>query len=510
MGSHVARDARGDAVNAASAELSAHAVVRLEGVRYAWKEAEGDIIDVNRFEVARGERLFVAGPSGSGKSTLLSLLGGVITPREGRVEVLQTELSQLAGRQRDRFRADHVGIVFQMFNLVPYLSMVGNVTLPCRFSVRRRQRAKARSAHVDAEARRLLADLELDAPALHARPVTHLSIGQQQRVAVARALVGSPELVIADEPTSALDEGTRERFLALLFDECSAEGTTLLFVSHDTRLGTLFNRRQRLGYSLGDKIIIAHSAGDVGFVNHDDKPFRVVCILERTGTPVDRTVHVSLAGIEAMHIDWQAGARIPGLHISAEEARGMDLTPKAITAFLVGLNSKIAVFGLQREINEYREEPLLAIIPGVALQQLWDLMRVAENALRIISATVVVTGLLCMLTVILSSLDARRREMAVLRSVGARPLHVFALFMSEAGLLALIGVACGVLLLYGVVLSGRPVAAQLFGLYLPIEPLHARDVIILGGVVLAGVAAGSVPAFRAYRLSLADGLHMRI
>ena len=227
-------------------DLTARPVVRMESVRFAWNAGDGDVIDVSRFEVARGERLFVAGPSGSGKSTLLSLLGGVVAPREGTVEVLETDLSRLPGRRRDRFRADHVGIVFQMFNLVPYLSMIGNVTLPCRFSTRRRQRAETRSGNVDAEARRLLADLELDDPMLHARPVTHLSIGQQQRVAVARALIGSPEIVIADEPTSALDEGTRERFLDLLFAECTAEGTTLLLVSHDTRLGALFDRRVSL------------------------------------------------------------------------------------------------------------------------------------------------------------------------------------------------------------------------------------------------------------------------
>ena len=174
---------------------------------------------------------------------------------------------------------------------------------------------------------------------------------------------------------------------------------------------------------------------------HDDKPFRVAGILARTGTPVDRTVHVGIEGFTAMHVDWRAGVPVPGLKIPAEQARVMDLTPKTITAFLMGLDSKIAIFDLQRRINEYRREPLLAIIPGVALQELWDLMSVAENVLRVISAMVVVTGLLGMLTVILSSLEARRREMAVLRSVGARPLHVFALFMSEAGMLALLGAA---------------------------------------------------------------------
>jgi len=222
------------------------AVLELRDVRFAWRPREPDVIDIQELSLAAGERLFVAGPSGSGKSTLLSLLGGVAVPRSGRIALLGTDIARLGGRRRDRLRADHVGFVFQMFNLVPYLSMLDNVTLACRFSRARRARAIARSGSAREDARRLLAALELDAPALLARRVTDLSIGQQQRVAVARALVGSPEIVIADEPTSALDEGTRERFLELLFAECAAAGTTLLFVSHDTRLGELFPRRVSL------------------------------------------------------------------------------------------------------------------------------------------------------------------------------------------------------------------------------------------------------------------------
>ena len=267
---------------------------------------------------------------------------------------------------------------------------------------------------------------------------------------------------------------------------------------------------ERLGYVLGDSLVVTHGAGEVSFVAHDDKPFRVAGILAPTGTPIDRTVHVSLEGYTAMHVDWRAGAPIPGAAVSAEEARAMDLTPKTITAFLVGLDSKIAIFGVQRRVNQYREEPLLAIIPGVALQELWDLMSVAENVLRVVSVMVVATGLLGMLTVILSSLEARRREMAVLRSVGARPLHVFALFMSEAGVLALLGAAIGVVLLYAGLVIGQPLVAREFGLHLPIETLAPADWRLLAAVVLAGVVIGGVPAFRAYRLSLADGLSMRI
>lgn len=220
--------------------------VHLRDVRFAWKAGEPDIVSIDELRVVAGERLFIAGPSGSGKSTLLSILGGVVVPRAGRVEIIGQEIMSMSGWKRDAFRADHIGFVFQMFNLVPYLSVVDNVTLPCRFSRRRRERAEARSATVEADARRLLSELEIDDSRLLERPVVDLSIGQQQRVAVARALIGSPELVIADEPTSALDEGTRERFLELLFAECDAEGITLLFVSHDSRLGSLFDRRVML------------------------------------------------------------------------------------------------------------------------------------------------------------------------------------------------------------------------------------------------------------------------
>lgn len=220
--------------------------VEIDRARFAWRPGLGDVLDIERFEVAAGERIFVEGPSGSGKSTLLSLIGAVASPREGAVRILGTDISRMPPRHRDRFRADHVGFVFQMFNLVPYLSMVDNITLPCRFSRRRRERAESRSESLQAEARRLLARLGLEHGALLSRAVTDLSIGQQQRVAVARALVGAPELIVADEPTSALDEGTRERFLELLFAQCDEAGASLLFASHDTRLGVHFDRRVTL------------------------------------------------------------------------------------------------------------------------------------------------------------------------------------------------------------------------------------------------------------------------
>jgi putative ABC transport system permease protein len=265
-----------------------------------------------------------------------------------------------------------------------------------------------------------------------------------------------------------------------------------------------------LGYQIGDPIIVAHGASDVSFARHDDKPFRVVGILARTGTPVDRTVHVSLEAIEAIHVDWQSGVPIPGMSISAEQARAMDLTPNAITAFLVGLKSKGATFRVQRDINEYRQEPLLAILPGVALSQLWNLIGVAENALLIVSAFVVVVGLFGMLTALLTSLNERRREMAILRSVGARPGHVFALIMGEAGFLTLLGVLSGMAMLYLALIAGQPIIESRFGIFVPIGGPTSYEWILLGAVVAAGFLVGSIPGYRAYRLSLADGLAVRI
>lgn len=266
----------------------------------------------------------------------------------------------------------------------------------------------------------------------------------------------------------------------------------------------------KLGYEIGDAIVVAHGASDVSFSRHDDKPFRVVGILARTGTPVDRTVHVGLEAIEAIHVDWQMGAPIPGVSISAEQARAMDLTPKAITAVLVGLKSKIATFQVQRYVNDYPQEPLSAILPGVALSQLWNLIGIAENALLIVSVFVVVVGLFGMLTALLTSLNERRREMAILRSVGARPGHVFALIMGEAGFLTLLGVLLGVAMLYVLLLAGQPIVESRFGLFIEIGGLSRYEWILLGAVMAAGFLVGSIPSYRAYRLSLADGLSVRV
>jgi putative ABC transport system permease protein len=187
-----------------------------------------------------------------------------------------------------------------------------------------------------------------------------------------------------------------------------------------------------LGYGTGDAIVIAHGAADVDFARHDDHPFRVSGILAPTGTPVDRTVHVSLEGIEAIHVGWQGGAPMPGLTVDAAAARALDLTPEGHYRDLVGLSSRISTFQVQRFINDYREEPLMAILPGVALAELWGLIRIGEHALLLVSGFVVVVGLFGLLTALLTSLNERRREMSILRSVGARPAHVFSLILGEA------------------------------------------------------------------------------
>ena len=217
------------------------AAIGLRGVRFGYRP-DSIVLDVASFDVGRKERVFLEGASGSGKSTLLGLVGGILVPTHGEVSVLGRAMADMSGAERDRFRSDNVGFVFQLFNLLPYLSVVDNVMLPCRFSTRRAGRALERSASVADEARRLLGRLGLGEAEVAERRVTELSIGQQQRVAAARALIGAPALVIADEPTSALDAGARVRFVDLLSEECAAAGSAVLFASHDPALAPRFDR----------------------------------------------------------------------------------------------------------------------------------------------------------------------------------------------------------------------------------------------------------------------------
>ncbi|MGO0685552.1 ABC transporter ATP-binding protein [Pseudomonas fulva] len=220
-------------------------LIHLQGVEFAWP-GQPPLLDIPAFDLQAGEAVFLKGPSGSGKTTLLGLLGGVNRPARGRIQLLGQDLALLGQGARDRFRVDHTGYIFQQFNLLPFLSVRENVELPCRFSRSRAQRAIERHGSVDQAASELLAHLGLGDRQLLARRADSLSIGQQQRVAAARALIGQPELVIADEPTSALDADTREAFIALLFNECRAAGSSLLFVSHDQSLAPLFDRHLSL------------------------------------------------------------------------------------------------------------------------------------------------------------------------------------------------------------------------------------------------------------------------
>jgi putative ABC transport system ATP-binding protein len=222
-------------------------VVAMAGVRFSWPGRQGFALEVQRFEVGRGESLLLTGPSGSGKSTLLSLLCGVVSPDEGSISVLGTDIARLSGAERDHFRAEHFGIIFQMFNLLPYLSIVDNVLLPLSFARARRRRVVANGRTTEAEARRLLANLGLDAGLFAGQPAAALSVGQQQRVAAARALIGAPEIVVADEPTSALDRDLQQEFLNLLFADVVEAGATLIMVSHDESLAPRFDRVLPLG-----------------------------------------------------------------------------------------------------------------------------------------------------------------------------------------------------------------------------------------------------------------------
>lgn len=217
-------------------------VITAHNLHFQWTNSGPEILHIPRLAVEAGERALIRGASGSGKSTLLSLLAGITVPTQGSIDILGQSLETLSGVQRDHFRADHIGYLFQLFNLLPYLSVLDNVILPCRFSRRRKARALNNGASLEAEARRLLERLDLLHADILERPVSTLSVGQQQRVAAARALMGSPELLIADEPTSALDADRREAFIQLLFEECAAAGSTLVFVSHDHALESLFDR----------------------------------------------------------------------------------------------------------------------------------------------------------------------------------------------------------------------------------------------------------------------------
>ncbi|MBO0765447.1 MAG: ABC transporter ATP-binding protein [Hyphomicrobiaceae bacterium] len=220
-------------------------IISFGDVHFTWPGKNAFALAIERFALPARERVLLIGPSGSGKSTFLSLLCGILAPQAGRIEILGRELTRLGAAARDAFRAEHFGIIFQMFNLLPYGSVIDNVLLPLSFAPGRRKRATATGSAAE-EAQRLLARLGLEEAHLHDRSAANLSVGQQQRVAAARALIGAPEIIVADEPTSALDRDRQDAFLDLLFAEVSAAGATLIMVSHDRSLAPRFDRVLRL------------------------------------------------------------------------------------------------------------------------------------------------------------------------------------------------------------------------------------------------------------------------
>ena len=261
-----------------------------------------------------------------------------------------------------------------------------------------------------------------------------------------------------------------------------------------------------LNYSIGDQVIISHGTGSASFAQHKDKPFVISGILEHTGTPVDRTMHVSLAGIEAMHVNWQGAMKKRKAKKALTES---NLQPESITAFLVGLDSKIVSFKMQRYINDYAAEPLLAIFPGIALHELWSLMSVAEQALLIISLFVVVAALTGMLAVSLAGLNERRREVAILRSVGASHWHIMGLLITETVLLTMIGIIIGLITLYLSIWVAQPLIEKNYGLFIPITAPNVRELGMISVLLAASFLVGLVPAYFAYKNSLADGMSVR-
>ena len=267
---------------------------------------------------------------------------------------------------------------------------------------------------------------------------------------------------------------------------------------------------EALGYRLGQRVTLSHGAGVIPGADHADKPFTVVGVLARTGTPVDRTLHISLEAMEAIHLDWIGGAPLPAVKITAEDARKVDLAPKVVTAALIGLKNRVAVFAVQRAVAEYAGEPLMAVLPGVALDELWDVVGVGEKALLGMSAMVGVVSLAGLIAVVLAGLNERRRELAVLRAVGAAPRHVLFVLAAEGGAVTLLGVALGTLATALSIALAGPWVQMRFGIGLKLSAPTVEQWLLLAAVVLAGFLASLVPGWRAYRLSLADGLSPRV
>jgi putative ABC transport system permease protein len=261
-----------------------------------------------------------------------------------------------------------------------------------------------------------------------------------------------------------------------------------------------------LNYHLGDHIVLSHGSGVIPGAEHADKPFTVVGILDATGTPVDRTVHISLEAMEAIHLDWVGGAPMPGVHIAPEDARKFDLAPKQVTAALIGLKNRVAVFAVQRAVADYAGEPLMAVLPGVALDELWDVVGIGEKALLGMSAMVGIVSLAGLIAVVLAGLNERRRELAVLRAVGAAPRHILMILAAEGAVVTLFGVVIGVACTVLVILCAGPWLQTRYGIGLKLSAPTSEQWLLLLAIVAAGFLSSLVPGWRAHRMSLADGL----
>lgn len=266
-----------------------------------------------------------------------------------------------------------------------------------------------------------------------------------------------------------------------------------------------------LGYDLGTPMVLTHGLGAAGLSDHDNRPFRVIGILAPTGTPVDQTIHVSLEAITAIHVGWESGARNPLADTITEETiRNFDLTPRTVTAVFVGLEDRRSLLNTRRAINTRMSQPLLAIIPSQALSELWQVMGTAERVLLAISAFVIVVGLVSILTSILTSLNERRREMSILRAIGARPYHVFTLMVAEAAVLGFLGAVLGAILIQVIFAIAAPILSAQYGVALIGTGPNLVDLYTIGAVTLAALVLGLWPAFTALRRSLADGLTVKV
>lgn len=267
----------------------------------------------------------------------------------------------------------------------------------------------------------------------------------------------------------------------------------------------------KLGYVIGNEIVIAHGAGDESFITHDDTPFVVSGILERTGTPVDHAIYLSLEGFDHMHEDWQQGGEKHSHDPLTATITAVD-GPKehSISAFLLGLESRSTAIALQRRINEFDEEPLSAILPGVALLELWEIVGLVENSFRAISAFVIIVGLSSMLIVLTTSINERRREMAILRALGARPGQILSLMLGEASAISITGTALGILLVAGILLLGQNWIAVTFGLFIELNLLTPNLLYVVITVTILAFLIGLIPAIRMYRYSLVDGMTIRV